>query len=70
MRFLLAFALAFPLFTVSGCSGNSAEVPAMTGPGNDPPPEVTKNYMEESRKHGGPPKNVKAPKEEKKEGSK
>lgn len=66
MRFLFAFILALPVCAISGCSGNSAEVPAMTNPGKDPPPEVTKNYMEESRSRGGPPKNLKAPKEDKK----
>ena len=65
MKTLLAMALVLPMWMMSGCTGN-AEIPALTQPGVDPSPEQQKNWMEESRKHGSAPKNVKPPKTEEK----
>ena len=61
VKTLLAMALVLPMIILSGCTGN-AEIPALTKPGVDPPAEKQKDWMEESRKHGSAPKNVKPPK--------
>lgn len=60
MRFILAILFALPLATFVGCSGGG-EVPALTAPtGKDPSPEDMKKYIEESKKRGSAPKNVKS----------
>ena len=60
MRTFLAMAIVLPMM-MCGCSGGGG-VPALDKAGVDPPAETQKNWMEESRKRGGPPKNLKTPK--------
>lgn len=56
MRLLLALLLALPMSCcMSGCGGGG-DVPALTEPGKDPPPEQQKNWMEESKNRGSGPK--------------
>ncbi|MCA8996680.1 MAG: hypothetical protein KDA80_06840 [Planctomycetaceae bacterium] len=65
MKHLLVFAFACTLFMTSGCGGTK-EVPALTEPGQDPPAEQQRDWMEESRKRGGAPSGQKLPGEEEK----
>lgn len=63
MRTFLAMAVVLPMM-MSGCGGSGA--PALDKPGVDPPAEVQKNWMEESRKRGGPSQKMSPPETEEK----
>ena len=53
MQKFLALLFMVSLFGLAGCGASTKEVPALTEPGQDPPAQQQKDWMEESRKHGG-----------------